>query len=115
MYYSKQDKCRELYEANVQKKKKGDQTGKQHNAQGAQYLGLENVKQRRKYAKRKHKKLEDKQDARRLKHKEAKTAKAYKELMRLRLDLLGLPSKQPAPAVPSPKPAHKPQKILANA
>ena len=97
----------ELYEANVQKKKRADRTGKQHNSQGARHLGLEEIKRRREYARSKQKELEDKQAARKMKQGEAETARACKELMRFGPDLLGPPSEKSTPAVPTPKPARK--------
>ena len=104
----------ELYEANLRGKKRGDRTGKQHDGQGARHLGLEEIERRREYARSKQREFEDKQDARRLKRGEAETAEACKELMRFGPDLLGLPSKKAAPAVPMPKPARKTREKSAN-
>ena len=94
------------------KKKRGDRTGKQHEAQGARHLGLEEIERRREYARSKQKELEDKQTARKVKRGEAETAKACKELMRFGPDLLGPPSKKITPAVPTPKPIRKTQEKL---
>ena len=104
----------ELYEDNVRKKKRGNRTGKQHDAQGARHLGLEEIEQRRQYAASQQRELEDKQAAKNRKRGEAELAKACKELMRFGPDLLGLPLKKSAPAVPTPKPVHKTPEKLAN-
>ena len=93
----------ELYEANVRKKRRGDRTGKQHDAQGARHLGLEEIERRREYARNKQKELEDRQTARRVRQGEAETARACKELMRLGPDLLAGPLKKFTAAVPTPQ------------
>ena len=68
----------ELYKANVQKKQQKNCMGKQYNAQGARHLNLEEIKRRCKYAKKKQKKLKDRQTARRIKQKKPKQPKDVK-------------------------------------
>ena len=106
----------ELYKANIRKKKQADQTGKQHDVQGARHFGLEEVEWRHEYARNKQKKLENKQTAKGKKHEEAELAKTCKKLMHFGPDLLG-PGPTPKKsvlAVPTPKPAHRTHENLVN-
>lgn len=102
-----------LYKANLQKKNRAtlqvnSMMHKRHNILAWKKLnGGVNIP-------KKQKKLEDKHNARRLKHGKTKTAKVYRKLMHLGPDLLGCLSKKSAPAVPTPQPARKTRKMSAN-
>lgn len=106
----------ELYEANEQKKKRANRTGKQYDGQGARHLSLEEVERRRQFAINKQKELEDRQAARKTKREEAELAKACKELMRLGPDLVGPPPEPviPLAALQKPRPVSKTQRTRVN-
>ena len=88
-----------LYKANIRKKRRAHCTETQYNGEGARYLGLEEVEQRRQYAINKQQELEAKQTARKTRQEEAELAKACKELMRFGLNLI-----DPTHVTPIPKP-----------
>ena len=98
----------ELYEANVQKKRRADRReGKQYDGQGARHLGLKEVERRRQYAVDKKQELEARETAKKTKRDEVQLAKVCKELIRLGPDLIDLQIPEP----PTPAPALKPVPI----
>lgn len=68
---------------------------------------MEEVEQRREFAKSKQKKLKDRQITRKTRREKAELTKAYKELMRLGPDLIGKKPRLLIPVVSVPKLARK--------